>query len=42
MLSEGGVIQYTQGPVDILSIVGEYLLGGNKGKAEEDKSDETQ
>ena len=42
MLSEGGVIQYTQGPVDIMSIVGEYLLGGKDGKAEDDKTDETQ
>jgi len=40
MLSEGGVIQYTQGPVDIISIVGEYLLGGNKGQTQEDKVDE--
>ena len=42
MLSEGGIIQHTQGPVDIMSILREYLFGGNKEKAEEDKSDETQ
>ena len=42
MLSEGGIIQYTQGPIDLMSIIGEFVLGGKDKKEEEDKSEKAQ